>query len=377
MAKHKKADLDEAVNMDMMMDNMTDVVGTLLLVMLVVQLQVGQTSTQIEESLSKTTPTDIEAAKVQLTKTEEDMKKLGVDEETIDDKVKGREQDLRQFQATLEKQGVKFDDLSQLKTEVADKRKAEEKIKKEMAALQTERDKLKAQLDNTPVVVGPPPVDIRVPIAKPIPAGAEFFNASVLSNKVFMITDAVIRKRVLDEFEKSKFNLVFTNRTENNGQVTTVYNHKETRDLLLAAKISDDFMEPIFPLNEMADRIAMQIRPKAGGGETEDQLDDNESKFRAFLVKLRARPKAVMWFKVDPSSISTYLKAREQCTRYGIPAGWEFSTQTVFGTENLPFVVNRNKDPPPPPPPPDSTYFRAVLGSIPAFIALIVRFPRR
>ena len=352
MAKHKREDLDEAVNMDMMMDNMTDVVGTLLLVMLVVQLQVGQTSTQIEESLSKTTPTDIEAAKVQLTKTEEDLKKLGVDEETIDDKVKGRAQDLRQFQATLEKQGVKFDDLTQLKTEVADKRKAEEKIKKEMAALQTERDKLKAQLDNTPVVVGPPPVDIRVPISKPIPAGAEFFNASVLSNKVYMITDAVIRKRVMDEFEKSKFNLVFTNRTENNGQVTTVYNHKETRDLLLAAMISDDFMEPIFPLNEMADRIAMQIRPKAGGGETEDQLDDNESKFRSFLVKLRARPKAVMWFKVDPSSISTYLKAREQCTRYGIPAGWEFSTQAVFGTENLPFVVNRIKEPPPPPPPP-------------------------
>ena len=201
-------------------------------------------------------------------------------------------------------------------------------------------------------VLLPPPVDIRVPVAKPIPAAAEFFNASIISNKVYIITDAVIRKRVMDEFEKSKFNLVYTNRTEADGKLTTVYNHKETRDLLLAAMISDDFMEPIFPLNELADRIAMQIRPKAGGGETADQLDDNESKYRSFLVKLRARPKAVMWFKVDPSSIATYLKAREQCTRYSIAAGWEFSTETVFGSETLPFVVNRIKEPPPPPKPP-------------------------
>ena len=300
MARRNQTNLDESVNMDSMMDNMTNVVGTLLLVLIVVQLKIGMTANQIEESLANVKPEDIAAAKAQVAKTEADLKKHDVDEDTVDDMLKGKAADLRQFQASLEKQGIKFDDVAKLKSEVAEKRKAEEKVKKEMTALQLERDKLKAQLDNTPVVVGPPPVDIRVPVAKPIPPGAEFFNASVLSNKVYMITDAVIRKRVMDEFEKSKFNLVFTNRTEANGQVTTVYNHKETRDLLMAAQISDEFMEPIFPLNEMADRIAMQIRPKAGGGETADQLDDNDSKFRSFLVKLRARPKAVMWFKVHP-----------------------------------------------------------------------------
>ena len=315
MARRNQTNLDESVNMDSMMDNMTNVVGTLLLVLIVVQLKIGMTANQIEESLANVKAEDIAAAKAEVAKTEADLKKHNADEDTLDEMLKGKAADLRQFQASLEKQGIKFDDVDKLKNEVAEKRKAEENVKKEMIALQTERDKLKAQLDTTPIPVAPPPVDIRVPIAKPIPQGAEFFNASVLSNKVYMITDAVIRKRVMDEFEKNKFNLVFTNRTEKDGKVTTVYNHKETRDLLMAAKISDEFMEPIFPLNEMADRIAMQIRPKAAFGETADQLDDNDSKFRSFLVKLRARPKAVMWFKVDPSSIPAYLKAREQCTR--------------------------------------------------------------
>lgn len=352
MAKRNSQNLDDSVNMDSMMDNMTNVVGTLLLVLIVVQLKIGMSANQNEENLSNVKAEDIEAAKAQVAKTEADMKKLGVDETALDEKLKGRAEDLRQFQKTVEKQGVNIEDLEKTKAEVAEKRKVEEKIKQEMNALHTARDKLKAQLDTTPVPVAPPPVDIRVPVPKPIPAGAEFFNAIVISNKVYMLTDVVIRKRVLDEFDQSKFNLVYTNRTENNGTVTTVYNHKETRDLFIASKFSDDFMEAIFPLNELADRIAMQIRPRPDAGETAEQLDDDESKYRKFLVKLRARPKAVMWFKVDPSSIATYLKAREQCTRYSIAAGWEFSSQQVFGSENLPFVVNRIKEPPPPPPRP-------------------------
>ena len=62
MARRNQTNLDESVNMDSMMDNMTNVVGTLLLVLIVVQLKIGMTANQIEESLANVKPEDIAAA---------------------------------------------------------------------------------------------------------------------------------------------------------------------------------------------------------------------------------------------------------------------------------------------------------------------------
>lgn len=74
MARRNQTNLDESVNMDSMMDNMTNVVGTLLLVLIVVQLKIGMTANQIEESLANVKAEDIAAAKAEVAKTEADLK---------------------------------------------------------------------------------------------------------------------------------------------------------------------------------------------------------------------------------------------------------------------------------------------------------------
>ena len=51
MAKRSPANLDEGVNMDSMMDNMTNVVGTLLLVLIIVQMGVKNNADTVEEEL--------------------------------------------------------------------------------------------------------------------------------------------------------------------------------------------------------------------------------------------------------------------------------------------------------------------------------------
>ena len=64
MSKRRlEGDLDDAVNMDVMMDNMTDVVGTLLMVLIIVQLKVNNTIDDIQSNLPKVTVAQVAEVK--------------------------------------------------------------------------------------------------------------------------------------------------------------------------------------------------------------------------------------------------------------------------------------------------------------------------
>ena len=342
--------------MDSMMDNMTNVVGTLLLVLIIVQMGVKNNADTVEEELAKVTPQQVAAAKQQLAKAKTEAQKTGANQETIAEKAKSKQDDLRAFQTTLEQKGIKVRDLETLQKELLTKRTAETTEKQQATALLTERDTLRATLDKTPMPKGPPPIDVRVPVAKAVPPGAFMYRILCMSNKVYMISDFGWRTRVWGELEKEK-NSLRHDKPHPDGK-TFLFDHLNTVNWLNGKKFTDEYVELRFPLNtnSTTDRVYMQITPRPDGGETPDEVDQSESNFRKTLVKLRANPKAVCWFWIHPTGVAAYHAAREQCSRYGIPAGWEFYGGTGYG-ENLPqFVVNRFKAlPPPPPPPPPGT----------------------
>lgn len=80
MAKRSQ-NLDEGINMDSMMDNMTNVVGTLLLVLIIVQMGVKSTADQVEEELANVTPQQVQQAKQQLAQIKATAEKSGANQE--------------------------------------------------------------------------------------------------------------------------------------------------------------------------------------------------------------------------------------------------------------------------------------------------------
>lgn len=352
MAKRTQ-NLDDGVNMDSMMDNMTNVVGTLLLVLIIVQMGVKNNAETIEEELSKVTPRDIAEAKQQLTKIKTEAEKSGVNHETLSEKAKSKLNDLRAFENTLEQKGIKTRDLEALQKEAAEKRDEEKAEKQTNTVLLAERDGLRATLDKTPPPKGPAPIDVRVPVAKPIPNAALYYRVVCLSNKVYIVNQDLWRNRVWTELERQKSSLRH-DKPHPDGK-TFVFDHFNTVNWLNDKKYGDEYVELVFPMpstNSTTDRVNMQIRLRADGGESPHVLDDPQSTFRKRLVDLRRNPKSICWFYIHPTGVASYHAAREQCSRYGIPAGWEYSAGFNF-SENMPqFVVNRFKEPPPPPPPP-------------------------
>ena len=352
MAKRSPANLDEGVNMDSMMDNMTNVVGTLLLVLIIVQMGVKNNADTVEEELAKVTPQQVQQAKQQLALAKTTAEKTGANQEAISQKAKSKQDDLRAFETTLEQKGIKVRDFETLQKDLIAKRDAEKSEKQVIAGLLGERDNLRATLDKTPAPKGPPPIDVRVPVAKAVPPGAFMYRVLCLSNKVYMISDFGWRTRVWTELEKEK-NSLRHDKPHPDGK-TFLFDHLNTVNWLNGKKYADEYVELRFPLNtnSTTDRVNMQILPRADGGETAEQVDDPDSNFRKTLVKLRANPKAVCWFWIHPTGVAAYHAAREQCSRYGIPAGWEFYGATSHSENLSQFVVNRFKEPPPPPPPP-------------------------
>ena len=351
MAKRSQ-NLDEGINMDSMMDNMTNVVGTLLLVLIIVQMGVKSTADQVEEELANVTPQQVQQAKQELAQRKATAEKSGANHEATAQKAKSKQDDLRAFETTLEQKGIKVRDFEALQKEVIEKRTVEAAEKQAVTGLLGERDGLRAALDKTPPPKGPPPIDVRVPVAKQVPAGAIEYRVLCMSNRVYMINPFGWRTRVWTELEKAKYDLLHA-KQPTDPKAGPLFDHLKTVNWLNEQKFSDEYVELKFPLdtNSMTDRVTMQIFPKANGGETPDQVDDTESVFRKTLVKLRANPKIVCWFWVHPTGVAAYHASREQCSRYGIPAGWEFYTATSYAEQLPQFVVSRFKELPPPPPP--------------------------
>ena len=128
---------------------------------------------------------------------------------------------------------------------------------------------MRAALDKTPPPKGPPPIDVRVPVAKAIPQGAVEYRVLCMSNRVYMINPFGFRTRVWTELEKARYDLLFAKQPADS-KAPPVFDHLKTVTWLNERKYADEYVELKFPLdtNSMTDRVTMQILPRADGGES-------------------------------------------------------------------------------------------------------------
>jgi DNA repair exonuclease SbcCD ATPase subunit len=353
MRKRNAGDgLDEAVNMDVMMDNMTDVVGTLLMVLIIVQLKVNNTIHDIQSNLPKVTQEQVaqaEAATQALKKEMAQVQSQVVAHRPIDEKVlteiaKKKEQ-LRLYETTLKQNDVQLLALEKLEKELAEKRKQVEAAKAEAAQLLAEREKLQGLLETKEITVAPPAKIVRMPAAREIPAGAELTRVLCANQEIYIVDTTALRKIALSAFSFQRKALVKEIGTIVKGVDTTLYDHEKTAAALNKRKLGNSYFELMFPVVKTQDRLRMEIRPKEKTGEKAEDLGDFKSQFSTLLRTIKKNPKGVIWFAVYKDSLETYLAAREVCDRNGVPAGWEMTGSPFFVETLTEFKVNRLEEP--------------------------------
>lgn len=359
MSKRKlEGGLEDAINMDVMMDNMTDVVGTLLLVLIIVQLKVNSTIDGIQSNLPQVTQEQVAELKEKAIEVKADaaqaqvqIKQQKSEEAKVAWDIQSRQATLKNHETTLAENKVTLLALDQLKQQLEQKKNEVELAKAEVSKLISERDNLRGLLDDTARAQIPPAKIVRMPSAREIPEGAELIRLLCASGKVYIVDTAFMKRKALEAVVKARNQLIRVPGPIKDGKDTSIYDHEKTAALLTKRELGNKLFKLEFPVIKTQDRIHMQIKPQPEAGETPEQFADSKSELARLLRVVKRNPKAVIWFLVCSDSFEAYLRAREECDEAGVPAGWELSGAPWLAENLYEFQTNVIAPPPPAPPP--------------------------
>ena len=353
MARPRKSH-EIGMNMDSLMDALTNVVAVLILVLVLVQADAAKKVEVYLEALEPATEEELvenrktlELLKQQRLNSQELMEAETADPAELE-KVRQELLQLREDVATEESEQVAMSELKRLELQVRKERDTEQK---ETLDLQKEIEVLLGNLDDSPVLKAIPPVNVSIPDSRPIPDNAEIFYVLVRKDRVhFVDTSPALKEfEALVRRNRNKWKLETIKRQ---GADLTIYDQaKITADLKSYKFRSDQGHRTTIPLNPIHTRLAMDIYPDLEkGGFPVETLHNKQSPFNFLMRRLLTKRNAVVMYQVAPNAFDTYLLARKHSDMYRLPAGWDVYGDVKIRTWMSEYTVKRLKEPPPPNP---------------------------
>jgi uncharacterized protein YneF (UPF0154 family) len=194
-----------------LMDTMTNVVGVLIIVLVMVGLSVASA---VKKVLSDLPPVTEEELK-EIVEQAKQLPKLPTPKE-VEDKQKQAESDLKKTVEDLKtvdtsdmQSQMKFMDLDVFKKQLEERRKERELSKVETNKMLAELERLKALLDQTPEFKPPPPTYIRLPNPRPYPEKPVETRVLVAKQGVITFSQTKFLQPILDGLDKVKSQLVY------------------------------------------------------------------------------------------------------------------------------------------------------------------------
>jgi len=343
----KKPSEDAGINMDVMMDSMTNVVGVLLLILIIVQIQISTAVETIETVLKNVTKQDLQKLETKIAEQNKNIENVNVDELNQQYQEAMGDVDEAQMRVNLytskdETKRAGLVDVRKLIEMKFDKTSEKEIEQNIFTDLSREKQRLAAALAKTPLPKLPDGVDIIVPAGLPLPKGAKIIKVMCIYNRLYFIQDGDYKKMAENFLKDPATSVIYTNYVSN-GKTVTVYDHKKTYNLLSTIATNLNAGNTNFTittyLRDYENRVRIDIRPDKTGGMTVKDLEPRDNQFRQQVLGLRRDPKNVIWFYVYKDSLDVYFAARDVCQAVGIPQGWEYYRWTGM-SPTLNFAVN-------------------------------------
>ena len=360
----RSAHSEEELPFVALMDTMTNVVGVLIIVLVMVGINLARS---VNKVLSELPPVTVEEHAKLKKEVEDNTPKRDpnqVDEQNkkLEEELKKVTEDLKTLDFTQEKQPVKLVNLEDLEKQLAERKKDRDKRKADVEKMLADLDLLKKRLDTTPVYVPPPATVVKLPNPRPMPDKAEIHRFLVAGGRILYINEEEVTGMVEQELQRNEASLAISREVvkgpdgkpvmqrDKSGRTSPqrkiVFDSKKIAGHFTFRRLATrDLKVEVVPA-ATSPRIPVRMIPAPNAGETFDQAAKIISAYQAVLKKLKADPRAVVWFHVAKDSIETYLQARELADQIGVPAGWEL-TGNPFFVRNLPPEYTVNYTPPP------------------------------
>ena len=356
-----------------LMDTMTNVVGVLIIVLVMIGIGLAKSVEKVLSELPVVSIEEHDKLKAAMAEfdTKRDPAEVAAEIAKLEAELQKILEALKQLEAQQEKNPVVMVDLAQLLKQLEDVRKERVKRKLTIDQLLTEVDNLKKKLDTTPRYEPPPGIVVRLPSSKAMPDGAQLQRVIVTQNRLMFVRNEELFGIVEEQFKKE--DPAFFVRKESmkgpDGKPLTkkgpsglsvpvrkvyfdgpkmaayfnkFFNQRKPRPRDVN---SDMLVEVVQAPN--SPNIQMRLTSKPEAGETIGEAAAQSSAFRSQLRAIKQDPKSVVWFHVGRDSIATYLAARDIVDREQIPVGWDISDKPTY-THNVPTDYLVEYTPPPP-----------------------------
>lgn len=373
MARRRQS--EPGVNLDSLLDTLTNVIGFLLILLALMKLSVGEAVERIRVLDPETfgvTADDLENARRRAERAAQVLTA-----------VEGQAQSLSQEMQLLKVAAgpdAKKDDseaMSAARAEAALKQLKSQKQSLERKAIITEAEleRLKDRIAKLPQPRALPGKTVRLPDPRPAPEGMQAFwilckNERVVPVDIGEIREAVKRRvtsrRMVaqlkwrpppearsrggfgqvnpaladkkDEKPKAQPELIF-----DPDKTRALFDQRPllTRDLSVTLKTFDD-----------RDTANLLLDVRQFGGEAVDKLKQPESRFREAVAEAKEKNRYFR-FMVTPESYDAYLEARALADEQNIPCGWEILNRDEWEV-GLGGIVKFHQKVEKPPPPPKS-----------------------
>ena len=190
-----------------LMDTMTNVVGVLIIVLVMVGISIASAVRKVLSDLPPVTPEEhrkmVEVMK-ELPPPPADPKKLEEDKKIAEQKLKKAIEDLKTIDTTSVESQMKFMDLASFNKKLDDARKLRAAQKAAVDKLIAEVERMKALLDETPVFKPAPPTYIRLPNPRPFPEKPNETRVLVAKQGVLFLNEKTFIQPILDGLDKVK-----------------------------------------------------------------------------------------------------------------------------------------------------------------------------
>ncbi len=188
-----------------LMDTMTNVVGVLIIVLVMVGISIAGAVKKILSDLPPVTPEEYQKM-LEIVKQQPpppaDPKKLEEEKKLAEQKLKKAIEDLKTIDVTAVESQMKFMDLETFRKKLEDARKLRTAQKAEVDKLIAEVERLKALLDQTPVFKPDPPTYVRLPNPRPFPENPNETRVLVAKQGVLFLNEKEFIKPVIDGLDK-------------------------------------------------------------------------------------------------------------------------------------------------------------------------------
>lgn len=340
MAKKKQGG-DSELNLDSLMDAVTNVVGVLMIVFIVMALNTAQVVQKILSELPPVTPEELAKIieeKEKLPPPPADPKELEELQKKAEEDMKKAVEVLKTIDTTDLAAKMKFMDLEVFQKQLEEKRKERDLNKEETDKLLAEVERLKALLDETPVFQPPPPTYVRLPNPRPYPEKPVETRVLVAKQGVITFSQSKFLQPILEGMDKAKSQLEFRQ-----------IEYAPFAKLLEAVLGSPALAQKAWPdISTLADRVQLEDVAdaykvlQAAGVEPSKQLlaalADIAVPTRKSIVSVAnavaaaAKGDLAPWIALDPSRDPTKPTIKAVAAGGKITFSWGSNTQEVKAT---------------------------------------------